>query len=61
MFTIFFTTAAILSSMTTKAQPAKKIEATVEARPDYMQRVDQLVNEIFTESKIEEYKRLGLM
>ena len=60
MFTIFATTAYLVSSMTIKSQPAK-VEAAVEARPDYMQRVDQLVNEIFTESKIEEYKRLGLM
>lgn len=61
MFTIFATFAYLTTSMTTKSQPAKKVEATVEARPDYMQRVDAHVEALFTPAKIEEYKRLGLM
>lgn len=60
MFTIFATTAYLLSSITTKAKPAK-VEAATEVRPDYMQRVDAHVEALFTPAKIEEYKRLGLM
>ncbi len=60
MFTIFATTAYLLSSMAIKSQPAK-VEATVEARPDYMQRVDAHVEALFTPERVAEYKRLGLM
>jgi len=56
MFTVLATTGILLNEMT-KVQPVAKVEA----KPEYLQRVDEHVEALFTPERIAEYKRLGLM
>lgn len=60
MFTILWTLATVAVTETTKTRETVTAQP-VEAKPEYLQRVDEHVTALFTADRIAEYKKMGLM
>ena len=62
MITALFTFAALATASQPKSKPVAKAAVTpTPERPEYLQRVDELCNEIFSPERVAQYKKLGLM